>query len=505
MGGSITSSAIDDLLASGSLSSALELLDNGVITSSELLEAQLARIEQYDPAINAVVAMDLDRARAEAQAADDARTELLAAGGDLSELGQLRGVPMTIKDTYETEGLRTVAGAPALTDHVPTSDADMTMALRQAGAIVFAKTNVPLYAGDHQSYNDVYGTTNNPHDLTRTPGGSSGGAAAAVASGFSLIEVGSDIGASIRLPSHFNGVFGIKPTHGVLSLRGHIPGPPGSLALRALSVAGPIGRSVRDLEILMDVLAKVGSFGNIPGASLAPPTPRPVSELRIGLWSDDEVAPVAAGVKATVEGLGERLAAAGAVVEVAHPDIASQELHDLYQYVLMAEMGAGFPAQLYDALDDVARAARAAEAEFGPMENTAHWVTTSYKDWLGANEAQAKAIASWDRLFESVDIVLAPPAPTVAFPHNSDVGYNDRLTDVDGVQRPYKELLFWAGIATMPLLPSVVIPAGSSNGLPCGVQLIAKRWSDLQLLSDAGAICNELDIGFVPPTLDFGS
>lgn len=489
---------IAQLLESGTLLEALAALDSGAISSSELLEAQLARIEAFDGPINAVVAMDVERARAEAQAADDARSEVLAEGGDLTDLGALRGVPLSIKDTYETEGLTTVAGAPELADHVPTLDADLTSALRQAGAIVFAKTNVPLYAGDHQSYNDVYGTTNNPRDLSRTPGGSSGGAAASVASGFSLAEVGSDIGASIRLPAHFNGVFGLKPTHGVLSLRGHIPGPPGVLADPALAVAGPLGRSVQDLQLMMGVLVSVGSFASVPGAELPVGQPRSVSDLRVAVWSDDSVAPVASGVKATVEALGAKLAERGASVSEARPDVGSRDLHDIYLHLLMSIMGAGFPPALYDMQDELARSgAQTEEAQ------AASWATSSHKDWMVATERQAQAIASWDALFESVDLLIAPAAPTVAFPHNSDVGYNKRVTDVDGVDRPYADLLFWAGIATMPHLPSLVIPAGSSDGLPCGVQLIAKRWSDLQLLSDAAAICSELDIAFAP--VDFGS
>lgn len=481
------------LLDEGTASDALRALKAGDLTSVQLLEAQLTRIVERNGDLNAVVAFDLDRARTEADAADDARE----AGVDM---GFLHGLPMTIKDTYETEGMKTTAGAPELANYVPDSDADMTESLRRAGAIIFAKTNVPLYAGDHQTYNDVYGTTNNPYDISRTAGGSSGGAAASVASGFTLSEVGSDIGASIRLPSHFNGVFGLKPTHGVLSLRGHVPGPPGTLAHPALAVAGPIGRSIEDLTRLMHVLTDVGSFGGIPGAVLPDASPKKVEDLRIGLWSDDEEAPVASGVREVVETLGAGLADKGAtVIQNAHPDIDSKKLHDTYMHLLMAALGAGFPPQAYDRLK-----AYAADPNSDPgmdrSPQAAAWATSSHKDWLGADERQAKAIASWDRLFETVDLVVAPAAPTVAFPHNIEARYNERVTSVDGVERPYIDILFWAGIATMPLLPSVVIPAGTVDGMPCGVQLIARRWSDLQLLADAETICSALDIRFVPPT-----
>lgn len=489
-----TNNMIVDLLESGSASDALDALNARFVTSTELLEAQLQRIEQFDGPINAVVATDVARARREATAADEAR----AAG---KRLGPLHGLPMTIKDTYETQGLVTASGAVPLADFVPLSDADMTQALRQAGAIVFAKTNVPLFAGDHQTYNGVYGTTNNPFGLDRTAGGSSGGAAAAVAAGFTLAEVGSDIGASIRLPSAFNGVFGLKPTHGVLSLRGHIPGPTGTLAQPHLSVAGPIARSAEDLALLMDVLVEVGSFDNVPGAALPEATPRSVDSLRIGIWSDDDEAPVSAGVRETVEALGSQLAAAGStVVHNAHPSVSSARLHETYLQLLMPHLGAGFPDKAYDRMAEIARQTDSVE-ELDQAARRGAWAASSHRDWLKANERRAKAIASWDKLFDKVDLVVAPVAPTVAFPHNYDERYNDRVTDIDGVEHPYTDILFWAGIATMPGLPSAVIPAGTADGMPCGVQLIAKRWSDLQLLVDASTICQALGISFKPPTL----
>ena len=496
------------LLDWGTASDALAALERGDITSVLLLEAQLERIEEHNGSVNAVVSIDLDRARTEAVAADAAR----AAG---KSLGPLHGLPMTIKDTYETVGMLTVAGSPALAGHMPAEDADLVTALRKAGAIVFGKTNVPLFAGDHQTYNEVYGVSNNPHDLTRTPGGSSGGAAASLACGFTLAEVGSDIGASIRLPAHFNGVFGLKPTHGVLSLRGHIPSRPGALSQPDLAVAGPLARSAQDLSLLLEVLVSEESFGGAPGATLPAATARSVADLRIGLWSDDEEAPVASGVRDVVEKLGAELRDAGAtVLSSARPDIPSPKLHETYLQLLFPIIGADFPARSYDRLSKFARNPDGFGADGGPEPDDdsngwqpdrsaqdAAWITLSHRDWLKANEARAQAIASWDHLFESVDLVIAPPAPTVAFPHNTELPYNQRVTDVDGVERPYTELLFWAGIATMPLLPSVVIPGGTVDGLPCGVQLIARRWSDFQLLADATTICDALDIRFRPPDL----
>ena len=218
------------------------------ISSRELLDYLLARAEQVNPALNAIVGWDIDRARAAAVVADEA-----TARGELT--GPLHGLPMTVKDVFETEGLVTTAGAPELARYMPRTDAVAVARLKAAGAIIFGKSNTPLYAGDWQTYNDVYGRTNNPWDLSRTAGGSSGGAAAAVAAGMTPLELGSDIGGSIRNPSHYNGVYGHKPSWGIVPVRGHIPGPPGSLVQVDIGVAGPIARSIADLRTALGIMA----------------------------------------------------------------------------------------------------------------------------------------------------------------------------------------------------------------------------------------------------------
>ena len=256
-------------LDTATASQAVTALAEGSLGSAELLEAHLARIERDNGAVNAVVAFDVERARARAARADEDH----AAG---RSWGPLHGLPMTIKDAFETEGLTTTSGAPELADHVPARDADAVARLKSAGAIVFAKTNLPLYAGDMQTYNQLFGRTNNPWDLTRTPGGSSGGAAAALATGMTLLELGSDIGGSIRNPSHCCGTYGHKPTWGLVSQRGHIPGPPGTMAPADLNVVGPMGRSVQDLVLGLDVLG-VDAFG-LPGA-VAPPVPARLASI----------------------------------------------------------------------------------------------------------------------------------------------------------------------------------------------------------------------------------
>src|SRR5262249_45261786 len=234
-----------------------------------------------DKTINSVVTVDAERARAEADEAD----RLLARG---ETRGSLHGVPMTIKDSLQTRGMRTTSGAPELANFVPQEDAWPVARVREAGAVILGKTNLPSYAGDLQSYNDVFGTTSNPYDLTRTPGGSSGGSAAALACGFTPLELGSDIAGSIRLPCHMSGVVGHKPSYGIVPAHGQIPGPPGTLTLADLAVVGPMARTVEDLEHGLEILAGPHRWGKAAWRlELPPPRRKKVADYRLGAWSDD--------------------------------------------------------------------------------------------------------------------------------------------------------------------------------------------------------------------------
>ena len=486
-------------LATATTMQLLIALERRDVSSVELLDEMLANIERMNPAVNAVVAVDLERARAEATAADNSR-----AAGD--PCGPLHGLPMSIKDCYETLDLATTAGAPELTGHMATQDADVVRLLRRAGAIVWAKTNVPLYAGDHQTYNEVYGLTNNPWDLTRTAGGSSGGAAAAVACGFTTAEIGSDIGGSIRQPASVNGVFGLKTTYGLVSGRGHIPGPPESLTSSDLGVFGPIGRSCGDLRVLLEVLTNSASaFGGAPGAELPRFETQPdIADLRIGVWSDDPVAPVDNSVKDLIEDAAERLADAGAEVDnEIRPAIAADDLHRTYMQLLNAAMSPGTPRHLWN--DLIEKAASAAVDTDDAAEMFAMDTTIAHRNWLSANERRAHAQRAWDDVFERVDVVLAPVLPVAAFPHDIERPYGKRTLRVNGADVPYRNMLFWAGLATMPLLPSVSIPVGhTAGGLPVGMQLIGPKWSDHKILSIGEELTSVLGERFTPPPLVTG-
>lgn len=483
-------------LATATTVQLMRSLERREVSSVELLDGMLANIERMNPAVNAVVAMDLERARAEATAADNSR----AAG---AKCGPLHGLPMTIKDCYETLDLATTAGAPQYADHLAERDADVVRLLRRAGAIVWAKTNVPYMAGDHQTFNDVHGVTNNPWDLTRTAGGSSGGAAAAIACGFTTAEVGSDIGNSIRQPAALNGVFGIKTTYGLVSGRGHIPGPAGSLTSSDLGVFGPLGRSCGDLRLLLEVLTNSSTaFGGVPGAELPRFEQQPdIADIRIGLWANDEMAPVDNAVVDLIETAANRLAAEGARVDAdIRPSVASADLHRTYMRLLNSTLSAELPDAVFEGL--VAKAGGSEDVVENDGVMFARDTVLSHRGWLSANERRAHAQRAWAEVFDQVDVVMAPILPVAAFPHDIERPYGKRTFEVNGADAPYRGILFWAGLATMPHLPSVAIPVGrTAEGLPVGVQLIGPKWSDHKIISIAEEIGSVLGQRFSPPPL----
>ena len=450
-------------LSTATATDALDALARGSITSEALLTAQLERVERFNPVLNAVVAMDIDGALRDARAADEARRQ-----GRLT--GPLHGLPMTIKDIFATRGLVTTSGHVPLSDYRPEADAPAVAALRAAGAVVFGKTNLPEFGGDIQSYNDIHGLCRNPWNPDRTAGGSSGGAGAALASGMTLLELGSDIGGSIRVPCHYNGVFGHKPTWNAVDRFGESPRPPvWAHALMDLVVAGPMGRSVADVRLGLDVLTAI-TTGGIPGARLPPASPRSHSArgLRVAIHVEDPAAPTSAACKVAVREVGARLAAAGAQVTepgLPGPDLAEQNL--LYRELLNAAMSPGYAA--------------------------------SHQEWKAGDERRHRLRADYARFFQDHDVLLAPIAPTAAFPHVTEGSMGSRKLTVDGVEISYLKHLVWAGLPTLPGLPATAVPVAlSDEGLPMGLPVIGPLWADQTTLAVAGLI-ETLNGGFRPP------
>jgi len=468
------------------------LLAAGEVSSVELLDHFLTRVAKVDGPINAVVALDAERARARAAEADAAR-----ARGE--SWGPLHGLPMTVKDAFETEGLVTTSGAPALRDHVPDRDADAVARLKGAGAVVFGKTNLPIYAGDLQTYNEVYGVTSNPWALDRTPGGSSGGAAAAMAAGLTGFELGSDIGGSIRNPAHFCGVFGHKASYGIIPARGHIPGPPGSRSTPDVGVFGPFGRSAADLALGLDVLVGPDERDGVAWRLDLPPARNggALPGLRVATWFDDDACPVAADVHACLVAAAAALAEGGATVVPAAPAVALADLGRSWEDLVLPIMSAGLPQEAFDGFATIDQVPEA------PGEDVAtrslRSITMRHRRWLSCDERRQHHRAAFAEFFRHHDVLLAPVMPTAAFPHDTESDLPFRTIEVDGAIRPYMDGLVWNGGIGTVLVPVSVPPVGRTpDGLPVGVQIVAPFLEDRTAIAVAGHLERLLG-GFTPP------
>ncbi|MDG0979333.1 MAG: amidase [Halieaceae bacterium] len=463
-----------------------------VLSAEQVFNFYLERIQRFNPALNAVVAMDVDAARARAQAAD------LAAERD-EDWGPLHGVPITIKDALATQGLVTVGGIPARAGQVPETDAVSVARYRAAGAVIIGKTNVPFMSADLQSYNDVYGVTNNPWNVERTCGGSSGGAAAALAAGLSALEVGSDIGGSIRTPAHFNGIFGHKPSYGIVSQQGHIP--PGQTVITEsdLSVVGPLGVCAADLAQALDILLGPGPMdGKAWRVDLPPARFESVQTLRVAVWADDAFCPVDTDIRDAIIAAGYSLEAAGAHVDFeARPNFDLTENHRNYLHLMMSVMGAGMPQSVFDMAQKIA--ASADPNDHSDSLEQMRGIAMSHRDWAKASEQRLKNRAEWERFFEQYDVILCPCAPATAFAHDHTPDMSARKIEINGEQRPYTDMMRWAGVTLNAGLPASVAPVGiSGEGLPIGVQIAGAYLEDKTTLAVA-ALLEQHHQGFVAP------
>ncbi len=455
------------------------------ISAVELLDAHLARIEQHNPALNALVTLDTDRARARAKEADEA-----AVRGEY--WGLLHGVPVTIKDAIATADIRTTGGYEPLSDYVPPEDAPVVARLKAAGAIVIGKTNLPVLSRDFQCENPIFGRSNNPWDLERTPGGSTGGGAAAIAAGLSPLELGSDIGGSVRIPAHFCGIYSLKPTEHRVPTTGHIPDLPGQpRAVRHMNTIGPLTRSLEDLELAIRLIS--GPDGReievppVPLDSVA--TPR-LADLRLA-WTDAfGKVPVTRDTSAGLADLAKNLAGAGAHVEQRLPDGLDFE-------IIWETHGALIHAERASTMTAEEEAAYLHERGLDPdgldpnsdnpmergMAKSANASVRDFADILNQRDAQIQLL---ERFFLEFDALLCPVTATPAIrhcPRNTPI-------DVDGQQVAY-----WSagGGYTGPFNltghPVVIVPlTQSSDGLPIGLQIVGPRWSEMKILSIARAL-----------------
>jgi amidase len=462
------------------------------IDAPDLLELMIARVERHDGAINAVVARDYARARTAARAAH----RRLKAGEPLSPVD---GVPMTVKESFDWAGTPSTWGSPAYAGNVAKSTAVAVGRLEGAGAVVFGKTNVPLMLADWQSYNAVYGATSNPWDLSRSPGGSSGGSAAALAAGFSALELGSDIGASIRNPAHYCGVYGHKPTYGIVPMRGHLL--PGAFAYADISCGGPLARSAADLALALKLIA--GPHG--PEARqmrfrLAKPRFGSLAQARVAIMLDDPASEVDQAVKDRIEALGRHLGPrVRALSWTARPAFDTAEANELYIRLLRAATSARQSDADVAASFDRLAALDPADRPYLALMTQAN--TMRHRDWLKMNNRRHEMRLLWDRFFDDWDVLICPTAASAAFPHDHHGERHERLITVNGKRVPTVDQLFWAGYSCAFYLPSTVAPIGlTAGGLPGGLQIVARQYEDFAAIRFAELLEKEYR-GFVPPPM----
>ena len=470
----------------------LERLRARKIGSRELLEYFIRRIERYGEAINAVIVRDLERARARADQAD---REI----GRRDLLGPLHGLPMTIKESFHFAGTPTTFGFPEFRGNLAVNNAVVVDRLLAAGAVIFGKTNVPPGLMDGQSGNEIYGRTNNPWDRSRTPGGSSGGSAAALAAGFSGLELGSDIASSIRNPAHYCGIFGHKPTYGLCSQRGHMLLE--VLQATDIAVVGPLARSAKDLELALSVIA--GPAGDESSAySLALPRARQqeLKDFRVAVLLNDDFARVDRRVQDLIARLAEFLVQEGATV--AHgerPKFDTEEYYRLFMVLLRAATAAALTNEEFARDTALGKGASVATREMARLN--AYGATLSHRDWQRLDERRHRYRQAWRQFFERFDLLLCPVLSTPAFAH-STVPPEQRTLTVNGREEPFENQLLWAGLAGLSYLPATVAPIGlSPEGLPVGVQIIGPPYGDLTCLKFAQRLEERYRPFVAPPGL----
>jgi len=456
----------------------------------ELLDFYIARAERHNPALNAIVVWHVEQARARAQAADAS----LSRG---ERWGPLHGLPMTVKESFNVAGLPTTFGNPLWKDNIAAENAFLIDRLLQAGAIIFGKTNVPFMLADAQSHNEIYGTTNNPWDRARSPGGSSGGEAAALAAGLSAFGAGSDIAGSLRNPAHYCGVYGHKSTWGLVSTRGHAP--PGIMTPTDISVVGPMARSAEDLDLALRALAAPDLLQQAAWrVELPPPRHRRLRDFRVAVWASSALCRIDTSVSDLFHRAIDAIRRSGAVVDdAARPGIDDEAHHRLFMLLLRAATASRMRDEDFVRQQEIA--ATIAEDDVSDRAAVARGATVLHRAWGNATEARTKLRYTWHEFFKNFDVLLTPVAATAAFLHNHNPNRDERTVMVNGKPVPYAEQLFFAGLASLSYLPATAAPIGlTREGLPAGLQIIGPEGEDPTTIEFARLLAAEIG-GFVPP------
>jgi amidase len=469
---------------------AAEAIRQRRVSSVELTTLALARVDRYNPGLNAIVNVLRDESLAAARAADAA-----LARGDAR--GPFHGVPITLKESFEIHGVRATVGLEELRSHVATEDSDAVARLRSAGAVIIGNTNVPVMLADWQSDNPIYGRSNNPWDVARTPGGSSGGTAAALATGLGYLSMGSDIGGSIRIPAHFCGVYGHKATIGVISRTGHIPPLPALRPQQAndLAVLGPMARSARDLDAAMRVVGGPGAEDAVAYRWTMPPARRDrLASYRVGYVLDDALCAVVPAVKEVLARAVEALGKAGVKLEEGWPgEVDPLAQFRTYRYLLWGAMG---PPPGPEEMEALRAAAARTDDSFETLR--AHALTDPVWRVAAVRAARLRHRAAWQRYFRDHDAFLMPTAFAPAFPHDKRP-MAARVLATPGGNRPYEDLLFWITVPTVTGLPATTAPVGlTREGLPVGLQIVGPYLEDATPIDLAARMADVIG-GFQPP------
>ena len=398
---------------------------------------------------------------------------------------------MTLKETFDLAGMPTTWGDPGLADARPARPSAVAARLEAAGAVVFGKTNVPERLADWETRNRLFGATRNPWDLTRSAGGSSGGAAAAVASAMTGADVGTDQGGSIRIPAHYCGVYGLKPTWNVVPLAGH--SLPRGLRHQDINAAGPITRRPEDLALLLTALAGAGELDS-DGWTLALPGPenRPLSACRFACLLDHPDCPVDRPYLELMQGFVETLRAEGATVDDGRlPDFSFTRATELMNLLVRGETSTRLTDERFaeavtladnDSLDPDSHGRR-----------NARGTVLRHRDWLLLHEERLRIREAWRRFFRDRDAFLCPVAAGTAPPLACDDNVLDRTIEVNGVRIPMLDQHFWAAVASLAFLPSVSMPIGRArDGLPAGIQVIGAAYRDLDIIDICARIASRL-------------
>ena len=454
-----------DPLEFASALQAAEAIRKKQISSFELTQQVFKRVDKFNPQLNAFAYQLREDAFARAKQADEAQ-----AGGKM--LGVLHGVPIHVKESYGVAGHPCTWGIPGLKDSKAPNDSEVVKRLRNAGAVLIGATNVPLALGDWQSYNQIYGTTNNPWDLKRSPGGSSGGSAAALAAGLGYLSVGSDIGRSIRVPAHFCGIFGHKPTLDLVDMDGHAPGGEHLLAgfSTLLAVGGPLARSAADLHAALRLLGGPAGYDTKAWKwELPPARHESLREFRVGYVLDDPYCPVTPDTKAILEGAIQKLEKAGVQLKEGWPArFKLEELNRNYKFLLDAFMFSTEPQQQRDT------ERKESEASGRALPGLA-----TFNDWQQQNFARLVYRAQWQSYFDQVDVFLSPVAFTPAFAHDHSEPNGKRKIATAKGPRAYDDMFSWIATATLTGCPATIAPVGrSEDGLPIGLQIMGPYWED---------------------------